>query len=53
MSTLKERLAALEDGRRRLAWDMRKMKDKKKLAQMKKHGENITKDIKRLKASEK
>ena len=47
------RIAALEKGRQKLAWDMKDVKDKKQWNKMKKHGENITKDIRRLKAGAK
>lgn len=48
---LKKRLKALQDGRNRLAADIGtgRIKGKKQRAQAKKHGENITRDIKRLK----
>ena len=44
----KARIAALEKGRQRLAFDMTKEKDPKRRASMKKHGENMTADIRRL-----
>ena len=47
-NTNKARIAALEKGRQRLAFDMTKEKDPKRRASMKKHGENMTEDIRRL-----
>ena len=50
---IKSRIDALEKGRQRLAFDMTKVKDPKKLEAMRKHGENMTADIKRLRAENK